>query len=87
MCSTAGGPYGQRDGANLDEGVRKAGEDVDVRQQDVERDGVAGEAPEVGGEEVEDGGHHLAQHVHVEADARKPADDHHEGVAERKTGH
>jgi hypothetical protein len=56
-----------------------------VRQQDVEGDGVSGEAPEVGGEEVEHGRHDLAQHVHIKADTRKPADDHHERVAGEKS--
>ena len=67
---------------DLDEGVRKRCKDIDVRQEDVEGDGVAGKAPEVGRKEVQDGGHHLAQHVHVQADARKPADDDHKRVAE-----
>ena len=43
--------------------------------------GVAREAPEVGGEEVEDGGHDLAQHVHVQADSGQATDHHHERVA------
>ncbi len=45
---------------------------------------VAGEAPYVGGEEVEDGGHHLAQHVNVKPNSGQAADDHHERVAVMK---
>ncbi len=45
---------------------------------------VAGEAPDVGGEEVENGGHDFAQHMHVKSNSGQAADDHHEGVAVQK---
>ena len=51
-------------------------------EQDVEGNSVAGEAPEVGGEELKDGGHHLAQHVDVETHSGQTTYHHHEGVAE-----
>ena len=50
----------------------------------MERNRVAGEAPDVGREEVEDGRHDFAQHVNVKSDSGQAADDHHEGVAVRK---
>ena len=56
-----------------------------MSEQDVERDGVACKAPEVGGEELQHCRHHLAQHVHVESNTWQTADHHHECVARKKT--
>ena len=57
-----------------------------MSEQDVERDGVACKAPEVGGEELKHCRHNLAQHVHVESNSGQTADHHHERVATKKTG-
>ena len=55
-----------------------------MSEQDVERDGVACKAPEVGGEELKHCRHNLAQHVHVESNSWQTADHHHKRVATKR---
>ena len=60
--------------SHLNERVREDPERPAVWQEDVERDGVAQEVPDVRGKEVEDGEHDAVQHVHVDADPGQPRD-------------